>query len=238
MIINKKVLSIITARKDSKGVKNKNIKMLSGKPLIAYSVEASLGSKMVDRTVLSTDSKEIAEIGEKYGAEVPFFRPRELARDDTPMFDVIDHSLNELQLEGFQPDIILVLMPTCPLRTSKHIDESVRLLIDNQEADSVVSVVDLPHSFNPYSIYRYPRDKYIKPFLYWNEKDNLRQKKPKFFGRNGAIYAVNYDCFTEKNSFFGDRILYYKMSEDESIDIDTALDLEFADLALRRKKID
>jgi len=236
-MIAKEICAVITARSGSKGVKGKNIKNLCGKPLLAYTIEASLRSKFVKRTVLSTDSKEIADVGRKYGAEIPFLRPKNLAKDDTPAFPVIKHTLEKLKNKGYDPEIILVLMPTCPLRTNKHIDEALEKMSQNPNADSIVSIVGVPHNFNPYSIYKDINNKFLNPFLSWDERKNLRAEKPRFFARNGAIYAFTRECFYNKNSIFGDKILHYFMEEHESIDIDTSYDFELAKLEMERNNL-
>ena len=233
-MIAKEICAIITARSGSKGVKGKNIKNLCGKPLLAYTIEASLRSKFVKRTVLSTDSKEIADVGRKYGAEIPFLRPKSLAKDDTPALPVIKHTLEKLKNKGYEPEIILVLMPTCPLRTSKHIDEALEKIINTPDADSIVSIMSVPHNFNPYSIYKDLRGEFLTPFLPWDERKNLRALKPEFYARNGAIYAFTRKCFYNKNSMFGEKILYYLMEERESLDIDTIYDFELAELTMGR----
>ncbi|NOS67635.1 MAG: acylneuraminate cytidylyltransferase family protein [Candidatus Peribacteraceae bacterium] len=139
------ILGIITARGGSKRLPGKNIMLLNGKPLLAYTCEAALGS-MLTRTILSTDDAAIAAVGKSCGVEVPFLRPAELARDDTPSMDVIAHVLSHLQeKEQYVPAIIVLLQPTSPLRTSAHIDAGIRLLQETG-ADSIVSVTEVPHA--------------------------------------------------------------------------------------------
>lgn len=147
---NKTILGIITARGGSKGILRKNIKELAGKPLIAYTIEAAKGSGVFSRIVLSTDDDEIAEVGRKYGAEVPFMRPTELAKDTTPTLPVLIHAVEWLKgNENFYPDYTVILQPTAPLRQARHLNEALDLLIKSG-ADSVVSVCEVPGDFNPH----------------------------------------------------------------------------------------
>jgi CMP-N-acetylneuraminic acid synthetase len=137
--------------------------------------------------------------------------------------------------ENYKPDIIILLQPTSPLRTSKHIDEALEKLI-NSDADSIVSVVEVPHQFNPYSVMKL-EDGYLKHFLPYDERKNIRQLKPKFYARNGAaIYAFRYECLIEKNSIYGEKILPYFMGKEESIDIDDWFDLKVAEVMISAKK--
>jgi len=219
------VLAIIPARGGSKGVERKNIRMMAGKPLLEYTVMAAQQSSKIKRIVLSTDDEEIRGLGISYGLSVPFMRPRELAGDDTPMISVIQYIVNSLDLlEGYKPDIIIILQPTSPLRTEDHIDEAVELFISKRN-DSLVSVVEIPHNFSPYSAMEKKKDGTIKNFLYFDERKNLRQQKPVFYARNGAaIYIFSYDCLINKNSIYGDSIIPYYMSKEDSFDIDDEID--------------
>ncbi|MCK5228883.1 MAG: acylneuraminate cytidylyltransferase family protein [Desulfobulbaceae bacterium] len=230
------VLAIIPARGGSKGIPKKNIYPLCGKPLIAWTIEAVNGSRYISRTILSSDSAEIIEVAGRYGIEAPFVRPKELAEDDTPALPVIRHAVDWLkENEDYTPDYIVLLQPTSPLRTSRHIDEALEKLI-HSDADSIVSVVKTPHQYNPYSIMEM-KDGFLKPFLKYDERKNIRQLKPVFYARNGAaIYAFTYECLMKKNSIFGDKILGYEMSREESVDVDDVLDLRICELLIKNHK--
>ena len=219
------ILAIIPARGGSKSIPRKNIRELAGKPLLAYTAEAALQSQALSRVVLSTEDKEIREIGLRLGLEAPFVRPMELAQDDTPTLPVIQHTVKRLEeMESYKTDIIVVLQPTSPLRSSRHIDESLELFL-NSNVDSLVSVVEVPHNMNPYSIMQLQEDGRIKPFLEYDERKNLRQQKPLFYARNGAaIYICTYNCLMNKNSLYGDTTIPYFMKKEESIDIDDEWD--------------
>jgi CMP-N-acetylneuraminic acid synthetase len=229
------ILGIIPARGGSKGILKKNIYPLCGKPLIAWTIEAAHGSRRISRTILSSDSAEIIEIAGKYGVEVPFVRPKGLAMDDTPALPVIQHAVNWLkENEGYLPDYIVLLQPTSPLRTLRHIDEALEKLI-HSDADSIVSVVKVPHQYNPYSVMEM-KDGFLKPFLEYDERKNIRQLKPTFYARNGAaIYAFTYECLIKKNSIYGDKIMAYEMDKEASIDIDEQSDLVCCECLLRKR---
>src|SRR5688500_18096047 len=157
------VLGIIPARAGSKGVPNKNLRPLAGRPLLAYAAEAARASGVIDRLVLSTDSKEIAAVGRQLGIEVPFERPTALARDDTPMVSVMQHALQELADKGWHPDIVVLLQPTSPLRRGEQIRAAVTLLRESK-ADSVVTVVEVPRHLSPDFVMRV-EDGRLRPFL-------------------------------------------------------------------------
>ena len=152
MYQNFKVLALIPARGGSKGIPGKNIRLLAGKPLIAHSIEQAKASKYVDRVIISTDDEKITQVAREFGAEVPFMRPAEIAQDLTPDFPAFEHCLDWLkEYEGYEPDIVVHLRPTGPLRTSKQIDDGIELLAKYPEADSVRSVNEPPKS--PYKMW-------------------------------------------------------------------------------------
>ncbi|MFA4932782.1 MAG: acylneuraminate cytidylyltransferase family protein [Caldisericia bacterium] len=227
------VLAVIPARGGSKEIPRKNIFSLSGRPLIEYTFEAAKGSKLINRTIVSTDDNEIAEVGRRNGIDVPFMRPKELAEDNTPTLPVIRHAVEFIEKEhGYKPDIVMLLQPTAPLRKSHHIDEALRLLMNNPDADSVVSVTEVPHQYNPYFVMKI-EDDLLK---FYNEdaiKYTRRQGLPKAYSRNGAIYAFRLETLNEKNSLYGDTCLPYIMSFEESVNIDSVYDFKIAEMLLR-----
>ena len=230
----KKILAIIPARSGSQGIKNKNIKILKNKPLLYFTVKASKNSKYLDRIVLSTDSNMIAKIGIKLGIEVPFIRPKKLAKNQTPMIPVIKNVLEKLQkIENYVPDIIIILQPTSPLRNSNHIDEAIEMFLKNKP-DSLVSVSEIPHTMSPFSAMKLKKNGKLSFFKKYNEKNNLRQKKPLFYSRNGAIYIFTRECLLKNNSLFGKNILAYLMSKNNSIDIDDSVDWFIAEQLIKK----
>jgi CMP-N-acetylneuraminic acid synthetase len=226
------ILGIILARGGSKGLPEKNIALLNNVPLIAYTIKAAHESKLITRCILTSDSEAIISVAKQYDLEVPFTRPAELATDTTPALPVIQHAVEWLrEHENYRPDYIVLLQPTSPLRTVQHIDQALRRLIQSA-ADSIVSVVKVPHNFNPYSVMELENG-LLRPFIEYDEKRNLRQLKPTFYGRNGAaIYAFSYGCLMQKNSLYGDTILPFEMRKEDSIDIDDAFDLKICEFLL------
>lgn len=228
------ILGIIPARGGSKGIPKKNIALLAGRLLIEYTFDAAKGSKLIDRLILTTDDEEIAEVGRKNGIEIPFIRPKELAADDTPTLPVIKHAVNFMENEfKYMPDMIVILQPTAPLRKARHIDEALNLLI-NSDADSIVSVVEVPHQYNPYFIMEITDGK-----LSFYRKEGLnftrRQDLPKVYARNGAIYALRKRTFSQNKSLYGNFCLPYIMKFEESINIDSIYDLKIAEMFIRER---
>ena len=228
-----KILGIVPARGGSKGIPEKNISLLNNKPLIAYTIKAAKESKLISRCILTSDSDKIISIAKKFNLEVPFKRPSEISTDATPALPVIQHAVAWLRdHDNYIPDYIVLLQPTSPLRTARHIDKALKKLVQSN-ADSIVSVVKVPHNFNPYSIMKLDNG-LLSTFSDYDENRNIRQLKPVFYGRNGAaIYAFTYDCLMHKNSLYGDSILPYEMDRRDSIDIDDPFDLEICECILR-----
>lgn len=226
-----KILGLITARGGSKSIPRKNITPLCGRPLLAYTCDAALGSRLVTRVILSTDDKEIAEVGRQCGIEVPFLRPDELARDNSTSLSVVQHAVGWLrEHDSFNPDIVLLLQPTSPLRRADHIDEAIRKM-EESGADTVVSVVELPHRFSPYSIMQLTEG-WLSDF--WQSAMPFdryrRQDMPVLYARNGpALLAARTQVIMEENSFYGSHVAPFVMNQADSIDIDDVFDLELAE---------
>lgn len=232
------ILGLIPARGGSKSIPHKNIAQLAGKPLLAYTCEAALVSRHLTRVVLSTDDEDIAEVGRGCGVEVPFMRPRELAMDDTPSIAVAQHATHWLRdKENWQADILVLLQPTSPLRRSQHIDEAIELLIETG-ADTVVSMIEVPHRFSPYSVMKL-KDGCLVDF--WDEPlpfDRYRrQNLPTLYARNGpAVLATKTKVILEEGSLYGSQVMPYVMDVFASIDIDTHLDLDLSEWFLTQKQ--
>jgi N-acylneuraminate cytidylyltransferase len=227
-----KILGIIPARGGSKGIPGKNIRMLGGKPLIHYAALAARESGLVDRLILTTDSVEIAEVGKTLGIEVPFIRPAELARDDTPMFPVIDHALQFVENEGWTPDIILLLQPTAPLRQPEHIREAVQILTETK-CDAVASVVEVPQHYAPDFVLKLEDGK-LKPFLEGGIKTRRQDVRPAY-SRDGSIYAFWRDVFIHKRSIYGDDCRPLLISGNESCNLDTMEDWREVEQKIRER---
>lgn len=232
-----KILAIIPARGGSKGIPRKNIVTCAGQPLLCWTVNAALNSHLITDTILSSDDEEIISVAKECGVRVPYVRPKELSKDDTPALPVIWHAVEwVMENDNYQPDIIVLLQPTSPLRLSHHIDEALHTLLESPEADSIVSVTEVPHQYSPTSV-MLSDGPYVVPLQSRDESLNLRQLKPIFYARNGAaIYAFRVDCLLEKNSIYGDRVLRYYMAPEESVDIDTLFDLKVAEMQLQTRR--
>jgi CMP-N,N'-diacetyllegionaminic acid synthase len=215
------VVALIPARGGSKGIPRKNLADVAGKPLLAWTVAAAQASRTVTRVVVSTEDAEIAEVAQSLGAEV-LDRPAELAADDTPMLDVVRHALGELG----PADVLVVLQPTSPLRRAEHIDAAVELLAGS-DADSVVSIVEVPHRFEPGSLMSVEGDRLAR----LGESTPRRQEKPALWARNGpAVLAVRADRVAD--DLYGGNCRPYVMEPRDSLDVDDAFDLELASLLL------
>jgi len=233
---SREILGIIPARGSSKSIPKKNLYPLCGRPLIEYTFEAAKGSKYLSRIVLTTDDEQIASLGEHNEIEVPFLLPDNLAQNDTFALPVIQHAIDYLEKhEGYSPDIIVILQPTSPLRKARHIDEAIELLL-NTGADSVVSVVEVPHRYNPVSVMKIEEGRLV-PFLQGEGTRILRrQDKPKVYARNGAaVYVVTKETVMNQNSLFGNDCRPMMMSCEESVDIDSLFDLRIAEMMLKDK---
>ena len=221
-----RTLGIIPARGGSQGIPRKNIRDLCGKPLIAYTIEAALNSR-IEQVVVSTEDAEIARFAQSLGARI-VLRPPELASNDTPTLPVLQHALESI---GDMFDAVITLQPTSPLRSSVHIDTSIALFEKHPEADSLVSVVPIPHSMIPDSAMTLDTSGYLSPFAA-GAVTLRRQDKPIYYARNGAaIYITRKQHL--KNFIWGGRILPYIMGKLESIDIDDLEDWRLAEAALR-----
>lgn len=221
MYKDKKIIAIIPARSGSKGLKDKNIKNLNGKPLIAYTIEAAENSGIFDKIIVSTDSKKYAEIAKKYGAEVPFLRSRENSSDKADSWCVVREVLSKLN-EKY--DIIFLLQPTSPLRTYRHIQESLTLFFE-KNADTIASVCETPHPIfwcntlnDDLSMKNFIKPKHNKP----------RQMLPKSYTLNGAIYIIKNHKLKNAN-FSSNKSFAYIMPQRDSIDIDSELDFIVAE---------
>ena len=231
-------MAIIPARGGSKKIPKKNIKLLAGKPLIAYTIEESKKSKYINRVILSTDDEEIAILGKKLGAEVPFLRPSELAEDNVTDLPVFQHCLNWLrENENYIPDIIVHLRPTAPLRKNYHIDTGIELLLKSPGADSVRSVTAVGQ--HPLKMWKIENNRLV-PFVSEEisgikESYNMpRQKLPPAYIQNGSVDVIWTKTILEKNSMSGDIIVPFVMEEWESVNIDTEIDFSLAELSMKR----
>jgi len=221
------VIAIIPARGGSKGIPRKNVKELGEKPLIAHIIETALEVSELDRVIVSTDDEEIAEVAKKYGAEVPFIRPKELARDETPTLPVLQHAIEYLEKnDNYMPDIVVLLYATSPLLKAERITEAIGLM-KARGFDSVISVVEDRKHYWIEKNGRYER-------LYPKVLKNRQFVKP-LFKENGAIYVCKRDLVMEEDEIVGENVGLLVMEEDESIDIDELLDFKFVEFLLNER---
>lgn len=231
------ILGLIPARAGSKGIPGKNLSLLAGQPLLVHTLQAAKSSQLLTRVILSTDSAEMAELGRKHGVEVPFLRPSGLAQDDTPTFPVIEHALEWLRTEeSYQPDVIVLLQPTAPLRTSKHIDEAIELLLQS-DADTVISVTAVPKHFHPAWQLVNGAEGGLR--LYDGEPlpkiVARRQELSTTYTRNGALYVVWLETIRRFGGLYGDKCLPYVMPSEDSVNADSWLDLCLAELLIKER---
>lgn len=227
------VLAVVPARMGSKGVPNKNLASVGGKPLIAWTLEAARRSRILDRVIVTTDNEAIAATARRHGAEVPFLRPPELARDDTPGVVPIVHALQWLaERENYQPDLVLCLQPTSPLRTAEDIVAAVRLLV-SRDADSVVSVTASERPLQWLKVV--DSEGLLRDALPGLPAVASRQDATPVFALNGAIYLARRERFLRREGWYGDRTYGYVMPRERSLDVDTPWDLRVADLLLREE---
>lgn len=226
MYINKTFLAIIPARGGSKRLPRKNILNLEEKPLIAYSIEAALRSKYIDCVVVSSDDNEILEVSQKFGAMV-LKRPDFLATDTSSTFDAIKHTIENYK----NYDYIVLLQPTSPLRTTKHIDEAIELL-DSKGADAIVSVTEMEHS--PLWSNTLDENGNMGHFIRDEIKNKRSQDLEPYYRINGAIYMCQKDrLLSEKSFFIKDNIFAYKMNRESSIDIDEKIDFTYVKFLIK-----
>lgn len=226
-----RVLGIIPARGGSKGVPRKNIRLLCGKPLLSYTIDAALRSTRLTRTILSTEDAEIAEVGESLGIDVPFMRPAELAEDTTPTLPVVLHAVTTLENKGEYYDAVCLLQPTNPLRRSEDIDASIELL-QTSGADSVISVLRVPHEYNPKWVYW--RNEIGELVLTTGESSPVsrRQDLPPAFHRDGSIYVTRRNVLDEYGDLYGAKVQGYELDHQLCVNIDTNEDWELAEKIL------
>jgi N-acylneuraminate cytidylyltransferase/CMP-N,N'-diacetyllegionaminic acid synthase len=232
-INDKKIVGIIPARGGSKGIPRKNIKPLAGKPLIAYTIEAALKSKYLDRVIVSTEDEEIANVSRKYGAEVPFVRPDSLSGDSVPVVpDIPKYIIKELKKrEGFNVDVVVVLQPTSPLRDVKYIDQAIEKLFSTK-CDWVVTVSSV--NIHPFRMRKMKKDR-LEPLFANKNIWAQRQDLPPVYHFNGAIYVTKKSVITTKNVFKNKDWRGIIMEPEEAIDIDTMADFIAAENILKIK---
>ena len=228
-----KIIAIIPARGGSKGLPGKNIKIIANKPLIAWTIKMARKSKLIDKLIVSTDDKNIARIAQEYGADVPFLRPKRLAKDDSSIYDVIFHSLDWFKKKGINFDIIVLLEPTSPLRKENDIDNAIKLFLKNRKkADSLVSVGRV-HLENP-SIMLKIGKKFTEPYI--KSDFSRRQELPESYFPYGVIYLSKVKTLKKYNKFYQKRTLPYFIDRWQNYEIDDIYDFICIEAILKKIK--
>lgn len=221
-----RVLGVVTARGGSKGIAGKNVRPLGGKPLLAWTAEAALAARRLSRVVLTTDDQRIAEVGRGCGLEVPFLRPAELARDETPTLPVLQHAVAELERAGDRFDAVCLLQPTSPFRRPGDIDGCIDLL-ESAGLDAVVSVLPVPPEHNPHWVYFRDREGLLRLATGEEQPIPRRQELPPAFHRDGAVYVTRRDVLMQ-GSLYGRRLGGF-LADSRSVNLDTPADWELAE---------
>ena len=235
------VLAVIPARGGSKVIPRKNVRLLNGKPLIAYSIEQAVLARTLTRVIVSTDDEEIAQVVRNWGGNVPFLRPANLAQDDTPMLPVLMHALEYAEEEdGIQYSAVVILQPTSPLRTADDIDKSVYILLSTR-ADTVVTICQVDKLSHPLLVQRIDvqGSNRLYPFYtgleYAKFSHANREELPPVVRLNGAVYAVRRETLVHEKKIIGSDVYAVWMEVSRSIDIDTEEDIRIADALIRLK---
>jgi CMP-N-acetylneuraminic acid synthetase len=231
-MIEPDIIGIITARGGSKGIPGKNIRMLAGKPLIAWSIQAARESERLVRIIVSTDSPEIADVAKEWGAEIPFTRPSELSKDDSSHISVVEHAIHWLEEnEGTLPECVMLLQPTSPLRTAEDIQEAADIIF-RKDAPALVSVTEARH--HPFLTKRILEDGTLADFVTTDLPYLRRQALPKAYALNGAIYLNRTRILLQERTFLPKGTIPYVMSPERSIDIDSKWDFDLVEWIIER----
>jgi CMP-N,N'-diacetyllegionaminic acid synthase len=231
---DQKIIAIIPARSGSKGIKNKNVRPLAGKPLIAYTILTAKESGIFDEIFVSTDSPHYADIAKEYGASVPFLRKHCLATDTASSWDVIKGTLAQYENMGYKFNIVVLLQPTSPLRIVPDITESFEMY-QSKNANAVVSVCEVDHS--PLWCNTLPKDLSLTKFIKKSIKNKSRQLLKKYYRINGALYIVNVSYLLQSTDIYRDNCFAYIMPKLRSIDIDDEYDFSLAEILLRENVV-
>ncbi len=223
MINDKKIIAIIPARGGSKGLPRKNIKVLSGKPLLAWPIEAAINSKYVDRVIVTTDDPEIAEIAKQFHADVPFLRPSELADDSAPTSGAILHAIEYCESEQDRYDYVLLLEPTSPLTEASDIDSAIEKLLQT-EMTAIVGVSEVEESHPEYCV-EISADDRIKPYQKKSfSAPKRRQELTPLYYLDGNLYLSEVKAYKEKLTFYHEKTLGYVGESWKSVEVDTLFD--------------
>jgi CMP-N,N'-diacetyllegionaminic acid synthase len=236
MYKKKKILALIPARGGSKGLPGKNIKPLAGVPLIGWTIRQALKSKYLDKVIVNTDSAEIARVAKRYGAEIPFMRPRQLATDKSKIIDTILDTLDRLEKAGFGFDYLALLEVTSPLRNEKDIDSAIKKLIDRgPAADSLISVGEIALEHPAYAK-TITADGWVQPYTSKVKgAAALRQKLPAAYFPYGVIYLSKVQAIRRYNAMYAGKIAPYVIERWQNYEINDILDFLCVETILKNK---
>jgi CMP-N,N'-diacetyllegionaminic acid synthase len=228
------ILALIPARGGSKGVPGKNIKLLNGKPLLAYTSEIALQSKQLAEVIVSTEDAKIMEVAKNLGIKVPFIRPTALAQDNTPTIDAIVHALQWYEKQNVFFDAICLLQVTSPFRTLAFLDKAIEKFLESG-CDSLVSVLKVPHEFNPHWTFEVNAEGNLKIATGEAEIISRRQELPQAYHRDGSIYITKTEVLLKEHSFYGKSTAFIESEPDFYVNIDTMEDWEKAEEMIQKK---
>ncbi len=229
-----KILAIVTARGGSKRIPKKGIAELCGRPMMAYALEALKKSKLVNRIIVDTDDEEMAEVGRQNGAEIPFLRPKELAGDSTGHVPVLKYALQTLKdKDGYWPDAVVLIQPTSPLVQPEHIDDALKLLLENPELDSVETIFEVPTIFHPYNERFIDEDGFTKFVMQKERAEAARTgKRPKIF-TIGTVYIFRPETLWKYGTIQGEKSKSIIIDKKYAVDVDEPLDLVIASAMMK-----
>lgn len=222
-----KILGLITARGGSKGVPGKNIKLLGSSSLLYYTANAANQSKLLHKTILSSDDTAIIDVAKKEQIEVPFVRPNELANDTATSVSVVQHALEYMESKGEFYDAVCLLQPTSPFREKGFIDTAIQKFIA-EDADALVSVLPVPHEYNPHWVFEPNSSGFLQIATGEKAIISRRQDLPKSYFRDGSVYITK-TAFLKKGSFYGEKLSFIESNPDFYVNIDTLKDWEIAE---------
>jgi CMP-N,N'-diacetyllegionaminic acid synthase len=229
-----RILAIIPARGGSKGVPGKNIKLLNGKPLLAYTSEIALQSDYLTEVMVSTEEAQIKEVAKSLGIKVPFIRPTELAQDTTPTIDVVIHAIKWYEKQSVFFDAVCLLQVTSPFRTVEFLDNAIMKFIKSG-CDSLVSVQKVPHEYNPHWTFEVNHEGNLKIATGEDKIISQRQKLPITYYRDGSIYMTKTEVLLNQHSLYGKNIGYIESSSEFYVNIDTLADWKKAEEFCKKK---
>jgi N-acylneuraminate cytidylyltransferase/CMP-N,N'-diacetyllegionaminic acid synthase len=235
MYNGKRILAIIPARGGSKGLPGKNIKMLNGKPLIGWTIEQAKNCGYIDEIFVSTDSREIAAVGEEFGIKISSLRPAELARDSSSSIDVILYTINLLEQEKEEFDIILLLEATSPLRDSEDLENALKMLVDTDGAESIVGISRTENA-HPTFLVSIGERNFIRPYGKSEFIFKRRQEIDDLYFFEGSLYISYVDSLKKRKSFYHEKTLGFEMPKYKSFEVDDIVDFKIIEALMKAKQ--